>query len=272
MAVVLSACSVSASAPEATVEKAASSAEVMTEPEASMNVRATTDDEMSEDEGMTGDEMSEDEGMMDDEMLEDEGMMGDEMPTTEGMMDDEMLEDEGMISDEMSTTQAMMDEEDSEVEMMMEEEAIMAPAWYGVELTDVNSNAVFKVADFKGKVVLVETLAVWCSTCLRQQKEVQALHELLGERDDFISLGIDIDPNETPDILRTHTTRNGFDWLYAVAPVEVAREIGQLYGDQFLNPPSAPMLIIDRQGQVHSLPFGVKSARTLQEALVPFLN
>ena len=65
---------------------------------------------------------------------------------------------------------------------------------------------------------------------------------------------------------------NGFDWLYAVAPLEVAREIGQLYSAQFLNPPSTPMLIIDRQGNVHTLPFGIKSADQLLEALGPFLN
>jgi hypothetical protein len=32
------------------------------------------------------------------------------------------------------------------------------------------------------------------------------------------------------------------------------------------------MLIIDRQGKVHPLPFGVKSAADLQAALQPFLD
>jgi hypothetical protein len=51
----------------------------------------------------------------------------------------------------------------------------------------------------------------------------------------------------------------------------VAREIATLYGDQFINPPSAPMLVIDRQGKAHPLPFGVKDAAALQAALEPFL-
>jgi hypothetical protein len=85
-------------------------------------------------------------------------------------------------------------------------------------------------------------------------------------------LGLDIDPNENSDDLSRYITENGFDWLYAVAPVEVAREIDQLYGSQFLNPPSAPMFIIDRKGQAHPLPFGVKSAQELYTALEPFLN
>jgi len=147
-----------------------------------------------------------------------------------------------------------------------------APAWFGAALTDVNSGATFTLADFQGKVVLVETLAVWCPKCLEQQRQVQALHAALGERDDFVSVGLNIDPNETADILRNHTAQNGFDWRYAVAPAAVAREIAALYGDQFLNPPSTPMLIVDRHGAVHVLPFGLKSAADLQDALAPLLN
>jgi peroxiredoxin len=180
-----------------------------------------------------------------------------------------------MMGEEMSPTEAMTGTATAEPMMGQETptpEAMMGPDWFNAELTNVNTGESFKVADFHGKVVLVETMAVWCSTCFRQQKEVQALHELLGMRDDLVSLGLDIDPNETASTLKTYTNKNGFDWLYAVAPVDVAREIGHLYGDQFLNPPSAPMLIIDRQGQAHPLPFGVKSAQALQAALASYLN
>jgi hypothetical protein len=94
----------------------------------------------------------------------------------------------------------------------------------------------------------------------------------LGQRNDYVSLSLDIDPNENAADLKAYTAKNGFDWQYAVAPAAVAREIGQLYGDQFLNPPSTPVLIIDRQGEAHPLPFGVKSAQTLQDALSPYLQ
>jgi hypothetical protein len=123
-----------------------------------------------------------------------------------------------------------------------------------------------------GIAVLVETMAVWCSNCLRQQREVVALHDLLGDQPNLVSVALDIDPNETNDILKAHTDKNGFDWVYAVAPAEVAREIGQLYGGQFLNPPATPMLIIDQHGEAHPLPFGHKTAQSLQEALAPFLD
>ena len=50
------------------------------------------------------------------------------------------------------------------------------------------------------------------------------------------------------------------------------REIASLYGDQFLNPPSTPMLVIDRRGVAHSLPFGIKSAEDLLNFIQPFLD
>jgi len=170
------------------------------------------------------------------------------------------------------TPEAMMDKAP---EAMMEKtpEAMMSlPAWFSVALPNAATGESFKVEDFKGKVVLVETLAMWCPTCLRQQNEVKALHDQLGERDDLVSVGIDIDLNENLADLKAYSAKNGFDWIYTVATPDVAREIGNLYGSQFLNSPSAPMFIIDRHGEVHPLPFGVKSAADLQKALEPFLN
>lgn len=224
-------------------------------------VGSAVDDGQTRGEDAMDEDMSGSQAATDDGMSKDDEMMEQEATKEEKSMDDAMSGDEEMESDETP--------EDAEA---MDEGEMPAPAWYNVELMDVNTGESFRVADFEGKVVLVETLAVWCTTCLRQQKEIRALHEALGERDDLISIGLDIDPNENADILKAHSDKNGFDWRYAVVSREVAREIGQLYGDQFLNPPSAPMLIIDRQGQAHPLPFGVKSAKALQEALSPFVE
>ena len=147
-----------------------------------------------------------------------------------------------------------------------------SPAWYGAALTNVQTGTAFTINDLKGKVVLVETMAIWCSNCKKQQGQVKALHELLGERADFVSLGLDIDPNENSDALKNYIDSNAFDWYYAVPSADVSREIAALYGDQFLNPPSTPMLIIDRKGVAHPLPFGLKSADDLLKALQPFLD
>jgi len=210
--------------------------------------------------------MAEDEDMMSDTdgMVEDDDMMADEEDDMASDHDDEMMAEDDMVSD----TDEMVGAEDES----MADDVMMGPDWFHTTLTNARTGEAFTISDFKGKVVLVETMAIWCSNCFKQQGEVYALHKLISDRENFVSLGIDIDPNENAEALKTYITDNGFTWLYTVAPTEVAREIGQLYGTQFLNPPSTPMLIIDRQGDVHPLPFGIKSAETLLEALQPFLD
>jgi len=178
---------------------------------------------------------------------------------------------DAMIKKDAPTADAMMSKATPTADKMGQD-AMAAPAWFNAKLTDVNTGKGFKLADLKGKVVLVETMAVWCSNCLKQQNEVKALHAQLGKRDDFVSVALDIDPNENDGTLKGHAMNRGFNWTYAVTPAEVAREIGQLYGAQFLNPPSTPMLIIDRQGKAHPLPFGIKSGNDLKAALDPYLK
>lgn len=173
----------------------------------------TTSENMEEKDGaaMADDEdkMSDHDG--DDMMAEkdDDAMMDDKDGEMEDHNDDEMMEDKD--------DDAMSDNKDE----MADDAMMVSPEWFTVSLTDVNSGETFAVADFKGKVVLVETLAMWCSNCLKQQGQVQMLHDLVGENDGFISLGIDIDPNENADALKSYTNNNGFDWIYTVAPTEV---------------------------------------------------
>lgn len=195
-------------------------------------------------------------------------------PTKEG----EAIEDAPMeqatdepVQDQMVDNQAAEDAMGDEGESMGSGE-MAAPDWFGRELVNVRSGESFTLTDYQGKVVLVETMAIWCTNCLQQQKQVLELHEMLGERDDFISLGLDIDPFEQAPDLKTYVENNGFHWVYAVSPKETSQELSQLYGQQFLNPPSTPMLIVDRHGEAHPLPFGIKSAADLQQALEPFLS
>jgi pentapeptide MXKDX repeat protein len=200
-----------------------------------------------------------------DTMEKSEDAMMEEKPAEESM---EELHEDAMVDDAMKESN-----DEAMAEDTMSDDAMMeAPAWYSVSLTNVQSGEAFTINDLKGKVILVETMAVWCSNCKKQQEQVKTLHDLLGERDDFVSLGVDIDPNEDDAVLKSFTESNGFNWTYVVAPEDVSREIASLYGSQFLNPPSTPMLIIDRKGVAHPLPFGIKSAEELLQALQPFLD
>lgn len=150
-------------------------------------------------------------------------------------------------------------------------EAVATPDWFGMELVDVQTDKIFTMNDYAGKVILLETMAMWCPNCLVQANEVRNLHEALGHPDDLISVSLDVDINEDSDSLKEYVQTYGFDWHFAVAPLEVARELGNLYTAQYLNPPLSPMLIIDRDGDVHHLEYGFKDADTLKEIVEPYL-
>lgn len=146
------------------------------------------------------------------------------------------------------------------------------PTWYQWELVDVRTNQVFSINDFRGKVMLVETMAIWCPKCLQQQIEILELQKSEENHDDVVVISLDVDPNEDAESLNSYSQKNGFNWIYVVASSELIGEISNLYGSQFLNPSATPMFIIDRQGESHLLPFGVKSAMDLDVFLKPFLS
>ena len=146
------------------------------------------------------------------------------------------------------------------------------PEWFALEMTDVRTGEPFTINDFEGKVVLLETMAIWCPTCRQQGDEMSRLHDLLGNPADLVSISLDTDMGEDDAMLKDYAETLGYDWNIAVAPLLVARALGNLYSAQYLNPPLAPMLIVDREGNVLGLPFGLKSAESLQGVLAPLLG
>ncbi len=150
--------------------------------------------------------------------------------------------------------------------------AATTPEWFDMELTDAQSGETFTMNDYAGKVVLLETMAIWCPNCVIQGNEVRKLHQALGNPDDLISVSLDVDFNEDQASLKEYASGYGFDWHFAVAPLLVARALGNLYSAEYLNPPLSPMMIIDRDGNVHHLDYGKKDAETLQKIVEPFLT
>ena len=135
----------------------------------------------------------------------------------------------------------------------------LTQAWATTALTDVSSGETFRIADLADTVVILETMAIWCSNCRAQQGDVQdALSRLPADRVVFVVL--DVDPNEDAASLAEYRVANGFEGRYAIAGDDVARALAADFGDQFLNPPSTPMLIVGTDGTVTRTEFGHKSA------------
>ena len=167
---------------------------------------------------------------------------------------------------------ATMAKETTTVDTMMKPtaDAMMGSKWLEAELKDVNSGTPFTISQFKGKVVVVELIAVWCSTCLQQEKTIQPL--LTGSGMGFEYVSLDIDPNENAMDLGKYAQQNQFQWKLAVVTSATAHDIGQIYADSYLNPPSAPILVVDKKGEVHPLPLGLKNADEFKKALEPFMG
>jgi len=133
--------------------------------------------------------------------------------------------------------------------------------WRDISLKDVRTGRTFTIADFKGKTVILETFAVWCPTCTKQQRDIKQLHSDIG--DEFVSISLDVDPNESEEKVKEHLKRNGFDWLYAIAPPELTKLLMDEFGTVIVNAPSAPVVLISEDGDARLLGRGVKSAEKL---------
>ena len=136
-----------------------------------------------------------------------------------------------------------------------------ASAWMDIELTDVATGQTFKISDFKGKPVLLESFAVWCPTCLAQQKEIKKVRQ--SEGDAIIHISLDTDPNEDADKIREHMERNGLDWYFVVSPIELTNALIDEFGLAVVNAPSAPVILISEDQSARLLRSGVKSADDL---------
>jgi len=144
------------------------------------------------------------------------------------------------------------------------EEASEAIGWREVTLKDILTNHEYKVSDYEDKVVVLETFAVWCPTCRKQQEEIK---ELIESGDDSIHISLDIDPNEDEEKVKNHANKNGFDWIFSVAPVSLTKDLIEEFGPTVANAPQAPTIIICPGGSAQLLKNGVKSADELAEVI-----
>jgi len=137
------------------------------------------------------------------------------------------------------------------------------PLWQTAELKDIATGNIFTIGSFD-KPVLLESFAVWCPVCTRQQQESKKLEALT---DSIISVSLDTDPNEDEARVQEHITRNGFDWYYTVASKEVTNSLIDDFGISFVNVPLAPMVVLCPDQSTHRLRNGVKSADELKDSV-----
>lgn len=130
-----------------------------------------------------------------------------------------------------------------------------------IELRDVASGESFPIGGFAGWPVLVESFAVWCPTCTVQQREIGRLAQREGEA--IVHISLDTDPNEDEVRIEEHLARNGFDWYYAVSPIELTQVLIDDFGLTVVNALGAPIVLACPDQSARLLRTGVRTADDL---------
>lgn len=138
-------------------------------------------------------------------------------------------------------------------------------AWKTMELTDVQTGERFSVSSLSGVPVVLYTFTVSCPICTLQQKEIMALKTSLGSS--VAVIGLDIDPNEEPGILKSHIQRNGFSGYYALSPPAMTQALVDRFGPVVVTPASAPVMVICPGGNARLLETGIKTSSQLSSSV-----
>jgi len=133
-----------------------------------------------------------------------------------------------------------------------------------VALIDVRTGATFTLGELAAVdgPVLLEPMAVWCTSCRAQQHEVKAAHQQAG----FTSVSLDVDLSESPEDLAAYADREGFDWRFAMADAALYRLLQDRFGIGVTNPPSTPLIVVQPDGTVRALEFG-RGVRDVEQLL-----
>lgn len=138
-------------------------------------------------------------------------------------------------------------------------------AWKNIPLENVMTGEEFLVDDFSSAYVLLFTFTTSCPVCVRQQEEIMSLQEVSSSQ--IVPVGLNIEPNGDPDMLRSYLQQNGFEGYYALSPPELTRAILNDFGLELISPATAPVILICPGGEGKKLRPGLKPATEIVDAI-----
>ncbi len=129
-------------------------------------------------------------------------------------------------------------------------------------LVDLKGNS-FRLSDFRGKIVIIDFMAIWCGPCKDQIPHLGVVWEQY--HDDIIIISIDVDPNETPEMLTDFSSNFPYaTWIWASDTAQVGYEY-EIY--------SIPTtIIVDQEGYISAKHVGKTSSSNLIEEIEKLLG
>jgi thiol-disulfide isomerase/thioredoxin len=135
-----------------------------------------------------------------------------------------------------------------------------APAF---ELPDVNGKIV-KLADFKGKILLVNFWATWCNPCLTEIPWFIEFKERYGSRG-FDVIAVNIHETDKTAVMPFIVKYNMQPLNVVIAPPETDAEFGGF--------PGLPMsFLVDREGKFFSKHIGLVSKEDVEDEILMLLE
>ena len=83
----------------------------------------------------------------------------------------------------------------------------------------------------------------------------------------LVVVTLDVDPKDNAGALANFARQNNYHWVFANSTDTINQGLNKLYNSQSINPSALQTLVIDRMGDVHALPNGMKSASELSQDL-----
>lgn len=102
------------------------------------------------------------------------------------------------------------------------------------------------LADYRGKVLLLDFWAVWCGPCIGEMPNVKEVYEKYHDRG-FDVIGISLDTDEA--VLREFIKENQLPWRQIFDGEEWSGPLAEKYGVRSIPAP----FLLDREGKVISV-------------------
>jgi thiol-disulfide isomerase/thioredoxin len=129
-------------------------------------------------------------------------------------------------------------------------------------LKDVQSKKV-SLSDFKGKVVLINFFATWCSPCRMEIPELVKIHQKYKNKD-FVILGISLDEDALPFMIKTFARDMKITYPVLMGTLDVAE------GYQVSGVPST--IVVNREGKIYKRFDGLVPTKYLEKAVTELLG